>query len=65
MTIKIICREPDPSVLKEAICQACGVKLSYVPVDVNSVRVTDYGGGSELVRFIKCLNCQNDVRLKK
>jgi RNase P subunit RPR2 len=55
---------PHPSVVKEVICRNCGVTLSYVPNDVASRIETDYGGGSEQVKFIKCPSCKGEVQVK-
>jgi len=60
MTIKIIDPTPAPEVVKEVICKNCGVKLSYVPNDVQ-VHVS---GDLDTYSFITCPNCKKQVYVK-
>jgi hypothetical protein len=64
MAIRIIDPNPHKSVVKEAICQNCGVTLEYTPSDVKEQVVTDYGGGSDMVKWIDCPKCGHDVRVR-
>lgn len=64
MTIQIINEEPDPSVIKEVICKMCGVKLSYVPIDVKTVKSSSYDGSSDIYKYIECPKCKNMIYLK-
>ena len=54
---------PDPSVVKRVICKNCGATMEYVPADVMSKTVHDYGGGSEDYRYIICLKCLDPIYL--
>lgn len=59
--IRIIKKEPSPSVLKEVICRNCGVTLEYVPNDVKKRMVQDYGGASDEYKWLECPSCNHDV----
>lgn len=59
--VTIVKTEPHPSVVKEVVCRNCGVTLSYVPNDVVSRYVKDYGGGGDTYKHIKCPNCSKEV----
>lgn len=61
--IKVIDPGPHHSVVKEVICRNCGAKLKYAPVDVESKRVSCMGD-VEVVYFIKCPCCGNDVSVR-
>lgn len=62
--VTVVSTEPHPSVVKEAICRNCGATLNYVPVDIKEEVHSDYGGGRETVRFIKCPPCGHKVTVK-
>ena len=62
--IRVIKEEPARSVVKEVICQNCGVTLEYTPSDVQTVTVKDYGGGSDQVYYIQCPRCQHKVNVR-
>jgi DNA-directed RNA polymerase subunit RPC12/RpoP len=59
--VTVVSTEPHPSVVKEAICRNCGATLNYVPVDIKEEVQSDYGGGREIVHFIKCPPCGHKV----
>lgn len=59
--VTIVKTEPHPSVVKEVVCRSCGATLSYVPNDVKSRMVSDYGGGRDEYKHIKCPNCSKEV----
>lgn len=61
MAIKIVEDKPDPKVVKQVVCSQCGVKLEYVPVDVQESNEYDHGGGCDRVRWIECPKCKNHV----
>jgi len=61
MAIKIIEEKPDASVVKQAICRNCGVKLEYVPADIKWNTYSDYGGGSDTVGHIGCPKCREAI----
>jgi 5-methylcytosine-specific restriction endonuclease McrA len=64
MAIRIIDDKPHKSVVKEQVCTNCGVTLEYVPADVKEFVHHDYGGGSDVVRYIVCPKCQHQQRVK-
>lgn len=57
--IKVINDTPHPSVVKQIVCRNCGVTLEYTPNDVMERIDRDYGGGSELFRYIPCPKCNH------
>jgi len=59
MVIRVIDPNPHKSVVKEVICRNCGATLEYTPADVQSYTHHDYGGGSDVVCYIPCPQCQN------
>ena len=61
MTVKIIKTEPDRKVIKEVVCNNCGVTLQYVPNDVKNYVHNDYGGGSDTIYYIDCPACNKKV----
>lgn len=62
--VKIISTVPHSSVVKEVVCKNCGSTLSYVPMDIRQETHHDYGGGSDLFRYIQCPVCNNKVGAK-
>jgi len=64
MVVRVIDPKPDPSVVKQVICRNCGAKLEYVPNDVKSKSVSDYGGGSDTYYWIDCPQCSNQVNVR-
>jgi len=61
--VQIVDPTPDPSVVKYAVCKNCGVKLSYVPADVEQDYTADYTGGREYYEYIVCPNCSQHVHV--
>lgn len=61
MAVRVIEEKPDPSVVKQVVCRTCGVKLEYVPQDVQSYQHTDYGGGTDTYKYITCPKCSEKV----
>lgn len=64
MTVEIVNPEPDPSVAKHVVCKNCGVKLSYLPVDLIERKHTDYGGGTEVRYCIDCPKCKKEIVIR-
>lgn len=62
--VTVVSTNPHPSVVKETICRNCGATLSYVPADVKKRVERDYGGGSDVIHFIKCPPCGHEVHVK-
>lgn len=63
VTIQIINEEPDPCVIKEVLCLNCGVKLSYVPADINWKTYTSYSD-TDSVKTITCPKCNEVIKLR-
>lgn len=61
MAVVLIDEPLDPKILKKVSCNRCASRLMYAPIDVKSQVVKDYGGGSDVYRWITCAGCQNDV----
>lgn len=61
MPVKIIEAKPDESVVKRVVRGHCGVKLEYVPVDIQYRSVRDYDGTADTAYWIGCPNCKFDV----
>lgn len=64
MAVTIVDEKPDPTVVKQAVCRKCGVKLEYLPIDVKERSTRDYTGDSGGARWIDCPKCQNEVTLE-
>jgi len=62
--VTVVSTAPHPSVVKEVICRNCGATLNYVPADVQERTESDYGGGRDIVKFIKCPPCGNQQTVK-
>jgi RNase P subunit RPR2 len=56
MAIEVLSKRHS-SVLKTIICKDCGAELRYAPCDVRAETVSDYSGGKDTYRFIKCPEC--------
>jgi len=63
--VTVVSTIPHPRVVKEAICSNCGATLNYVPADINERVEIDYTGGRDLVHFIKCPPCGNNIYVKR
>ena len=61
MAVRVVKKEPDPSVIKEIVCGNCGVTLEYVPNDAKIRNWSDYGGGSNTTKYIVCPECNYEV----
>lgn len=62
--VTVVKTEPHPSVVKEAVCRNCGATLNYVPADIKERLECDYGGGRDVVKYIKCPPCGNLITVK-
>jgi ribosomal protein S27E len=63
--VTIVKLAPHPDVVKEVVCKGCGATLSYVPNEVQTRTWMDYGGDNNIVDYITCPNCHNEVSVKK
>lgn len=61
--IKVIKSEPHPSVVKQVLCRNCGATLEYAPADVKQDYSTDYTGGRDYYKYIKCPSCNNKAHV--
>ncbi len=62
--VTVVSRTPHQSVVKEIICRNCGSTLQYVPRDIKERTVSDYTGDREIVRYIECPECNEQVTVK-
>lgn len=62
--VRIINVIPHKSVVKQAICRNCGCTLEYVPKDVKTVTSRDYGGGTDILKYIECPSCKATVAVQ-
>lgn len=60
--VKIVGR--DESAVKRVTCRDCASILEYCLYEVKSRNVSDYGGGSEVYKFILCASCNSEVAVK-
>lgn len=63
--IRIIEEKPDPSVVKQVLCHNCGVKLEYVPHDIQKRKVSDYTGGCDTYHYITCPKCSEEIPVSR
>jgi predicted RNA-binding Zn-ribbon protein involved in translation (DUF1610 family) len=64
--MRIVKEEPDPKVVKQAVCQNCGATIEYVPNDVRTLwSGTDYGGGPDGAMGFNCPKCGKEVYTKR
>lgn len=52
-----------PEMFKQTVCKHCAAKLEYTLSEVRQQTVKDYGGGSDLVKWIDCPRCTSKVIL--
>jgi hypothetical protein len=62
--VKIINETPDPSVVKRTVCGNCACTLEYVPYDIQEDYSTDYTGGRDYYKYIKCPRCLHSVHVR-
>lgn len=62
--VTVVNKGPHQSVVKETICRNCGCTLQYVPRDIKERTVSDYAGDREIVRYIECPECNDQVTVK-
>jgi ribosomal protein S27E len=62
--VTVVKIEPHPTVVNEAICKGCGATLEYVPNEVQTYNWIDYGGDNNVVKYVTCPNCNNEVKVK-
>jgi hypothetical protein len=62
--ITIVNSEPDPSVLREVICQNCGITLSYLPIDTLTQKLSCMGESEGSYKYIECLGCAARIEVE-
>lgn len=53
----------DPAAVKRATCRSCSSILEYTLSEVQKYTAYDYGGGSDIVRYITCPCCSSKVNV--
>jgi hypothetical protein len=59
--VTVVSRVPPHNLVKQCLCRNCGATLEYLPKDVQKETHYDYGGGKDLIEFIKCPDCNNEI----
>ena len=54
----------DPKHMKQCSCRKCSSILKYTEDEVKYRAVSDYGGGSEEEKTIKCPVCGNRIHVE-
>lgn len=62
--VTVVSRTPHQSVVKETVCRNCGSTLQYVPRDIKQRTVSDYLGDRDIVKYIECPECNEQVTVK-
>jgi len=62
--VTVVSKQPHASVVREAICRNCGCMLQYVPRDIKERVVSDYLGDRDIIRYIECPECNDQVTVK-
>jgi DNA-directed RNA polymerase subunit RPC12/RpoP len=62
--VKVIDETPDPKIVKQISCQACGVRLEYVPIEILTRSGHDYSGGPDGEDYIICPKCKSKVIIR-
>lgn len=64
MTVVVVDKGPDPSVVRKVVCPKCGATLEYTPRDVQRSISHDYDGGSDVRSYIRCPECKEYIDVK-
>lgn len=62
--VTVVSTVPHSSVVKEVVCRNCGATLQYVPNDIKEDYSTDYTGGKDYYKYIKCPPCGHKQTVK-
>lgn len=54
----------DPTAIKRVTCRKCSSILEYTLSEVQEYTSYDYGGGSDIVRYVSCPCCSQKVGVK-
>ena len=55
----------DKQLVKRATCRNCTSMLEYTQSEVESRIHRDYGGGSDVIAFIRCPSCGKQVHVSR
>ena len=53
----------DQTILQRRTCNQCGSILEFAPSEVLRGKITDYTGGTDVYKYIKCLKCGHEVKV--
>lgn len=53
----------DSTVVKRITCRNCSSILEYVPSEVQTQVSEDYGGGTDVLKYINCPCCTQKVTI--
>ncbi len=63
MVVRIIEEKPDPSVVRQVVCQECGVKLEFTKGDVTTRKYRDISQVECSYCWITCPKCHKEVNV--
>lgn len=55
----------DKELALKATCRKCAAIVEYVPNEVITRYVKDYGGGTDAEHYVVCPNCSKNILVKK
>lgn len=61
--VRIVDPNPQPEVEKEINCGRCGVKLAYVPNDIQRGESMGYTGSKYYYNYISCPACNKSTEV--
>ena len=64
MTIVVVDKGPDPSVVRKVVCQQCGATLAYTPRDVQFSTSAGIDGTYDTRSYIRCPKCKEIIDVK-
>ena len=53
----------EPNLIRRTTCRECASIIEYVKSETTTRWVSDYGGGSEQIRELKCPACPNVIQV--
>jgi DNA-directed RNA polymerase subunit RPC12/RpoP len=62
--VTVVSKQPHHSVVKETVCRNCGSVLQYVPRDIKQRTVSDYLGDRDIINYIECPECNEQVTVR-
>jgi DNA-directed RNA polymerase subunit RPC12/RpoP len=65
MAVEIVNEVPDPKVIREVVCPYCGVKLRFIPNDINQKDYTDISQVRDTHYWINCAKCRAEISVSK